>query len=169
MSRNNLQSEFGNAYVRAVAHAAGFFVQESGRMLDHDGVDLTIFRRTDGRTGGVVTSPRLDLQVKSTMGPVTNATFPFDLEVKNYNELRDVTHQVPRILVLVVVPPSQSEWLSATEEQLLLRYCAYWKSLREAQETANAKTQRIWIDRSNCFHVAQLQTIMVGIGRGELP
>ena len=41
----NLKAEFGLVYVRAVAHAAGFFVQESSRMMDADGIDVTLFSR----------------------------------------------------------------------------------------------------------------------------
>jgi hypothetical protein len=38
VSLNDLKEAFSHAYVRAVAHAAGYFVQEASRHLDADGV-----------------------------------------------------------------------------------------------------------------------------------
>ncbi|MFH0902505.1 MAG: hypothetical protein V2A73_17895 [Pseudomonadota bacterium] len=56
MTLNDLKAEFSHAYVRAVAHAAGFFVQEANRTFDGDGVDLTLLARSPE---GTVRSPRL--------------------------------------------------------------------------------------------------------------
>lgn len=166
MTLNDLKAEFSHAYVRAVAHAAGYFVQETNRAFDGDGVDVTMLRRGNG---GVVRSPRLDLQLKATAAPAIEDPFPYDLDVKNYDELRSEVLQVPRILVVVVLPADASDWVSATEEQLVLRHCGYWKSLRGAAPTANSSTVRIHLERSARFHVSQVQTIMDRIQAGGLP
>ena len=166
MSQNDLKSEFSHAYVRAVAHAAGYFVQEANRAVDSDGVDLTLMERGNG---GVVRSPRLDLQLKATAQLVTDDPFPFDLDIKNYNELRSETFQVPRILVVVVVPTERASWVTATEQELTVRHCGYWLSLRGGAATANAATVRVRIPRSSCFHVADIKAIMTRIQSGGLP
>lgn len=166
MSTNELQAEFSHAYVRAIAHAAGFFVHEANRALDADGVDLTLLAKG---AGGVVRSPRLDVQLKSTAQPVDEDPFPFDLEIKNYDELRSEDLQVPRILVVVVVPPDRAAWVHATEEELTLRRCGYWKSLRGADATENKTRVRVKIPRSACFHVAALQAIMDRVRVGDRP
>ncbi len=62
MSSNDLKAELSHAYVRAVAHAAGYFVQEGNRAFDSDGVDLTVLERGNR---GVVRSPRLDSPILS--------------------------------------------------------------------------------------------------------
>jgi Domain of unknown function (DUF4365) len=80
LTLNDLKAEFSHAYMRAVAHAAGYFLQEANRVFDGEGVDLTLLARA---SGGIVRSPRLDLQLKATAAAVTEAPFPFDLEVKN--------------------------------------------------------------------------------------
>ena len=116
MSQRDLQSEFGVAYVHAVAHAAGFFVQEANRILDGDGVDLTVFQRG---VGGVVRSPRLDLQVKTTGAGAVGDPFPYDLDAKNYGELSSTDWQIPRILVVVLVPADPAEWVGADEDHLV--------------------------------------------------
>jgi hypothetical protein len=166
MSHRDLQSEFGIAYVRAVAHAAGFFTQEANRLVDADGVDLTVFQRG---TGGVVRSPRLDLQVKTTATSPVIDPFPHDLEAKNHQELTSTEWQVPRILVVVVVPPLPPDWVEADEDRLVLRRCGYWLSLRGNAPTTNTSTQRVQIPRAQVFHVAPLRALMAQVQAGGAP
>jgi hypothetical protein len=166
MSLNDLKSEFSHAYVRAVAHAAGFFVQEATRTFDGDGVDVTLLARGNG---GAVRSPRLDLQLKATSTAVSGDTFPFDLDVKNYEELRSDLLQVPRILVVVVVPADVSDWVTATEQELTVRHCGYWKSLRGEPSSSNSTTVRIHMSRTACFHMNEVQSIMSRIEAGGFP
>jgi hypothetical protein len=166
MSLNDLKSEFSHTYVRAVAHAAGYFVQEANRILDGDGVDLMLLSRS---TGGTVRSPRLDIQVKATAEPLTEDPFPFDLDVKNYDELRSDEWQVPRILVVVSVPADADAWVIASQKRLMLRRCGYWKSLRGDAATRNKARVRVRIDRSACFHVDQVRSIMDRLRNGGLP
>jgi hypothetical protein len=163
---NNLKCEFGLAYVRAVASAAGLFTQEAARAFDSDGVDLTIMNRG---SGGVTRSPRLDLQVKSTSIVQVEDQFSFDLPVKNYDELRDSTWQVPRILVVVVVPELIAEWITQSDRELIMRRCGYWRTLIGDPEKDNRGTVRISMQRQQRFDVDQLQSIMARINQGGLP
>ncbi len=163
---NDLKAEFSHAYVRAVAHAAGYFVQEANRTFDGDGVDLTILARG---AGGVVRSPRLDVQLKATEDPVSEDPFLFVLKIKNYDELRSTELQVPRVLVVVVVPQDVGQWVSATERELALRHCGYWVSLRGQPATENSTSVSIRVPRSPCFHVEPLQLIMERVKNGGLP
>jgi len=132
---NDLKAEFSHAYVRAVVHAAGYFVQEANRNMDSEGVDLTLFARG---AGGVVTAIRLDVHLKATAKERGNQdSFPLDLDVKNYNELRTESLQIPRILVVVVVPSETPMWVSASQDELTIRNCGYWMSLRGMPITEN--------------------------------
>ena len=166
MSHRDLQSEFGVAYVRAVVHAAGFFAQEANRLLDGDGVDLTVFLRG---VGGVVRSPRLDLQVKTTGAGAVGDPFPYDLDAKNYGELISTDWQIPRILVVVLVPPDSADWVDASEDRLVLRRCGYWLSLRGQPPTTNTATQRVWVPRAQVFHMDPLRALMARVRAGGSP
>ena len=166
MNLNDLKAEFGCAYVRAVAHAAGYFAQEANRSFDNDGVDLTLLSRS---AGGTVRSPRLDVQVKTTARTITEDPFPYDLSLKNYNELRSEQLQVPRILVVVAVPEDTGSWVVTSEKWLMLRRCGYWKSLRGRAVTKNKACVRVRIDRAACFHVDQVRSMMDRILNGGLP
>lgn len=166
MSLNDLKAAFSHAYVHAVAHAAGYFAQDSNRDMDSDGVDVTLFSRD---VSGVVRSPRLELQLKCTEKPVNEDPFPFDLPVKNYEELSDPRNPLPRLLVVVVVPEDVGQWTTATEDQLVLRRCGYWHSLHGAPATTNAATHRVFLSRTNTFHVPGVQSIMATIRNGGHP
>lgn len=61
------QEAFSRAYVRAVAAAAGFRVQD-GPEPDDDSIDITISARGPGST---LRSPKVDLQLKCRLGPLT--------------------------------------------------------------------------------------------------
>lgn len=83
--------------MKAVAHAAGYFVEPAGRWADEAGIDLTILSLTES---GLRKSPRLDVQVKTTIDPLEGDPFPYDLAANNYNQLCDTSpHNLPSILV----------------------------------------------------------------------
>ena len=166
MTLNGLKAAFSIAYVRAVAHTAGFFAQEVNRDRDNDGVDLEIFSRD---SHGTIRSPSLHLQLKATADRLVGDPFPRDLDVKNYDELRSTNLQVPRILVVVQVPKDQAKWSKCKPSQLVLRHCGYWMSLRGEAATSNSATIRISIPRSNLLDVAAIGSIMSRIRTGGHP
>jgi len=159
----DLQAQFSLAYVQAVASVAGYFVQISERGFDKDGIDATLMRR--GKLG-VTASPRLDLQVKSHHGRATGDPWPYDLDVKAYDDLRKEGYQVPRILVVVLVPDGPGKWLSHSEDELVLRRCGYWLDLHGAAATTNTSKIRVQIPRSQVFDVGALDALMARIRRG---
>lgn len=165
MDINEQKQQFSFAYVRAVASAAGLAVSRPD--VDDDSVDLTIGRKGGGRT---IRSPKLDVQVKCTGGnAVLNGELSFDLEIKNYDELRYEDYPYPRLLIVVTVPPTVTDWLHQTEDELCLRKCGYWLSLRSFEAVANSATKRIHIPRTQQFTVEQLKAIMTRIAEGGLP
>jgi hypothetical protein len=89
------------------------------------------------------------------------------LKRKNYDDLRLVDPIVPRILVVVLVPMSESEWLRQTEHELSLRRCAYWTSLRGMEATTNRGKITIRLPRANVFSVEGLQELMRRAARRE--
>lgn len=159
------KEEFSRAYVQAVAACAGF--ASSRPSVDDDSVDLTLYQ-TGG--GGTIRSPRVELQLKCTASQTpAEETFTHSLSLKNYDDLRSIDLLVPRILVVVLVPDTLDDWLGHSEEELALRRCGYWVSLRGLAPSENETGQSVEIHRSRQFTVESLQAIMERIGRGDLP
>lgn len=164
--RADLQSQFSLAYVQAVASVTGFFVQTGDRGFDKDGIDMTVLQRG---TQGLMTSTRLDLQIKSCTGEVSGDPWPYDLDVKSYRDLIPTDYQVPRVLVVVRMPGDVADWLSHSEDQLVLRRCGYWLSLRGAAPTSNTSMARVHLSRGKLFDAAGLRSLMSRVAEGAAP
>jgi hypothetical protein len=132
-------------------------------------VDLTLHSiRRQGRRLSEA-GYKLDVQAKST-GPknLTSQELDFDLPISNYNDLRDTTVGDYRILVVLVLPEKEADWITQTETELLLRRAAYWISLYGAPSSKNQRTIRISIPRSNLFTPIALQGIMEKVRNGDI-
>src|SRR5262245_19261905 len=117
MDPDKQKEEFSHAFVYAITACAGFAWSKPS--VDDDSIDLTLHQRGGG---GTVRSPKLDLQLKcKAMATPNEDEFSFSIKLKNYDELRDSTVLVPRILIVVLVPDDTSEWLRESEAELALR------------------------------------------------
>ncbi len=149
------------AYVRALAAGAGF--STSVPEQDRDSVDLRVMASGPQR-------PALDLQLKATtnLGKSESGQFSFSLSIKNYNDLRIET-QTPRLLVVIELPQDQSQWLTVTPEELVLRRRAYWMSLQRGyEEVIGQETKTVYIPEGNLFDVATLQSLMERSRKGDI-
>lgn len=165
--RTHRQESLSRAYIQAIASRCG--LNCSFRDFDY-GVDVTVhlIQRRDNRY--VETGFNLDIQAKSSYrAMVTDTDVLYDMEVKTYDDLRDSQVGTPRILVLLVQPEIETDWTKMTEEELMLRRCAYWLSIKGKDATTNTNTVRVSIPRSNRFSVEALQGLMERLRRGEDP
>lgn len=163
---NTQKEEFSYAYINAVASAAGYSFQIAPRPLDQVGVDVTI---TGLVSPGSRRRTRLDLQVKCTSRDLTDNDFiRYPLEMKNYEELRNNNpDDDPLILVIVLVPENVNDWLHQAEDELCLKHCAYWLSLRRQPQSKNQTTVTVYVPRQNIFNVDTLRHLMQRIAMGE--
>ena len=70
---------------------------------------------------------------------------------------------------MVTVPEDLNDWLNHSEQELAIRKCGYWLSLRGEPATTNTTSVTVRMPRSNQFTVAELQGIMQRIGIGQNP
>lgn len=161
MARTAQQEGFGDAYLLAVAGAAG--CATSLRRPDDDSIDWTLSCRLALR-------PKLDIQMKTTTAiDFDGELIRYPLKVKNYNDLIMTDILVPRILVLIFLPARVEEWLSLSSTELTIRRCGYWTSLRGQPTSDNEFTVTVPIPRSNMFTVQALCGMMVQINEGGAP
>jgi hypothetical protein len=140
------------AYAAAVAAGAGYTTSPPSD-FDRDSIDVTF------EAGGHM-RPRISAQLKSTTNlKLDNEVFTYILKKKNYDDLRIET-QVPRILVVLRLPKSESEWLNISAEELVIRRAAYWVSLRDKPEVPNEDSVTVYIPMENMFDIACLRDLM---------
>ncbi len=158
MDLNTRKERFSLAYVNAVASRAGYQMVEPP--VDRDSVDGVLM-------GDAGRRPRVEFQAKATSRDLTrDDRVSFPLPIKNYDDLRaDV--QTPRILIVILMPDDETEWLSQTDEQLCLRYCGYWLSLANQPAVVNNDNVTVHIPLANIFSSSQLANLMDKAERGE--
>ncbi|GAA0961170.1 DUF4365 domain-containing protein [Actinocorallia libanotica] len=124
LDRLNHQGKFAEDYVRALGSAAGLLVYKND--LDQDGVDLGF--RYPGR-GGYVSSPAIEVQVKSWSAPVSKgAELHFrGLNEVQYNKLVEGPFLVPRYLFVVVVPTDSDQYARVETDGLILSRLCYYR------------------------------------------
>jgi hypothetical protein len=165
MDRNAHKEEFSYAYIHAVAAAAGYSCANATRLLDMEGIDVTI---TAIGVQGTRRCPRIDLQVKCTSRTdiVHDDCIKYPLEVPAYEKLRFDDPTIPYFLVVVLVPNDLDNWLIHSEDELLLRHCGYWRSLAGEPETRNTKNITVQVPRANLFTPDALKGFMRSLGTG---
>lgn len=165
MDISQCKKKFSGAYLQAVASVAGFGTSQPDP--DDDSVDWTLYRR-GGK--GTKSSPRLELQIKCTSRDlIHDNSIHFPLDIKNYNDLRTENLTVPRILVVVTVPERMEDWVEQSDDNMLIRHCGYWASLRGLPATENTHTVTVVIPMSQQFTVQSLKEIMQRIANEEYP
>ena len=158
MAPDNWQEAFGDGFIQAVAGAAG--CGTGVRRPDDDSIDWTLYSR-------LPTRPKIDLQVKTWTGDDgKNSYLSYPLKVKNYRDLILSNVSDPRILVVVTVPKSRSDWISCTPNEFALHKAAYWVSLLGAKATSNTTAVTVKIPRQNLFTADKLQELMLQADAG---
>ena len=157
LSQADREEGMSRAYVYAVASFVGYTISEEN--FDRDGVDLRIH-------AGGLGSPSIGLQLKATVnlrGPMRDGDYRYDVPIENYEKLIG-TYQVPRYLVVLALPRDDSQWLSASAQELVLRRCAYWVSLEDEGERENQRTVTVSVQPSHRFDANALQ-YLIGLSR----
>ncbi|MFO0825798.1 MAG: DUF4365 domain-containing protein [Gemmataceae bacterium] len=167
MTDEHRMEQLARAYVHAVAAGCGC---TCARPDPDYGVDLSLRQVALLGNEFKPIGPTLDVQLKSTRTATIEVDHVvYDLERRAYDLLRQATRMTPHYLVLVVLPANFSEWIGHSEQQLELRGCAYWMTLRREPPVPNKSTVRIRIriPRANQFTPANLERIMDAIRRQE--
>ena len=152
LTTNDQKERLSMAYAHAVAARAGYTTAVYD--LDRNGIDLRI------QAGGAM-RPALELQLKATINlrQADAESFSFDLPVRNYKLLRKPT-QTPQLLVVLDLPRDEQQWLTITDDELVIRHRAYWLNLRGREKTDNRESVTVAIPQANLFDVAGLQDLM---------
>ena len=164
MTPEQQMEQFSRAYVSAVAAAAR--VNVFNYAVDADSIDIGFAVRS---VAGQPQSPRLEAQLKccslSLKQNKSKTARRYSLKAKNHSELVG-NHYVPRILIVVLVPPLPTDWLSQSTDELVLRKCGYWTSLRSQPERDNDSSVNIDLPLDQIFTPNALVSLLAG-GTGK--
>jgi hypothetical protein len=91
----------------------------------------------------------------------------FSLKRKNYDDLRLDDLIVPRLLVVLLVPTRDDDWLQHSETEMTIRHCAYWACLRGMEAKKNTTKINVRFPKSNMFSVEALRNLMRRVSHKE--
>ena len=160
LTRNQIESEISLAYLHAVAASVGFAVDIPH--VDSDSVDAIVVAKGKIDDTSVAISPRIEVQLKATTHATINAIgdISYSLPIKNYDDLRSDT-MVPRLLVLLMLPLQQTEWLIHHPDKLILQKCSYFLNLKGMPASLNMSNQTVYIPSANMLTPKALKHLMI--------
>jgi Domain of unknown function (DUF4365) len=144
----DIQEQLSLAVLHATCARAGFGFTTSGRIQDNWGWDAHADVKERLHPESVLTDFRLRFQLKATRKVLTysHERYSFPLEVRHYNNFRAVAgHDSPIYLVVFQMPHDETEWVTCNPEQLVLRRCLRWVSLRNAPVLENADQENVTV------------------------
>ncbi|MFI6939961.1 DUF4365 domain-containing protein [Streptomyces sp. NPDC050418] len=153
-------------YLHAVAAAAGCSLSQP---FPDNGIDWHVSHSAPGHA--VDDEVTIKVQLKATYQIAPNppgAAFSFTLDNEHLAKLARTPVSVHKILVVMLVPRAQEDWLRASHDRLDLRHCCYWVNLAghritgRRRTTVRIPTARIFDDRALC-------EIMTRVGTGGRP
>jgi hypothetical protein len=161
------QEELSRAYLQAVAAKCGFALGTWSQ--DQRCIDATI--GAAGLLGtGSIADPKLDVQLKCTANRELVRADHISIQVKRkqYDHLVARSH-VPKILVVLLLPEDEQDWVVHSEEQLALRRCAYYARARDFPATTTAESPTLRVPLANHFSPDALSAMLLRVSRGEAP
>ena len=172
LSPPNIESELSYAYLHAVASSAGMACSMGNRHEDNNGIDaiVTVWGPFEG--GGYLSEVTIKVQLKATIKEPYDdgeSLSYFLSGVSRYDDLRSQSVASARILVVIFLPEHATQWLLHSSDQLALKRCAYWKSLRCAPPTTNNAGVTIKLPKSQMFSAESLKKLAADLSHPKFP
>lgn len=171
LSPPNIESELSYAYLHAVASTAGISCRDGNRHEDNNGIDAQLTAWLPYVSATTLTEVDIKVQLKATIAEPTDDGLNYEYRLKGasrYNDLRSETIGIARILVVLFLPRDAAEWLTHAPDQLALRRCAYWQSLRGAPEIT-AGSVVVKLPKTQLFSPDQLTQLAGRLSRRDFP
>ena len=156
--RENDQKEvISFAYLSAISALAGYNCQP-GPAPDRNSVDAIVWPGE-----GML---NINVQLKSTASPDWQEDgLHFRLRRKNYDELRTAT--LPAILVVLELPEDEESWFECDSDNLIMRRCAWWLSLKEHPEI-DTQSRVVTLPMEQRLDIDELKRLMGLASQGRL-
>ncbi|MDX3077241.1 DUF4365 domain-containing protein [Streptomyces sp. MI02-7b] len=153
-------------YLHAVAAAAGCSLAQP---FPDNGIDWHISHSSRGHDIDDEVTIKVQLKCTYQVAPrPPGPTFAFTLENEHLVKLARSPVSVHKILVVMLVPRTQEDWLRAGHDRLELRHCCYWTNLAGHAVTGKRKTT-VRIPTARIFDDRALCEIMTRVGAGGRP
>ena len=166
MTDEHIKEAISLRYIELIAAYNGY--NTSVQSNDY-GEDLSIvevgYRIENGHERRSNTGREIKIQLKATtVNSIieTGNIIKYDLEAKNFNDLIERKDSAyPLILIVFILPKDKENWVSISNEELVVKKCAYWYFPENSETTTeNTSTKRIEISKNNLFNTNTLTELI---------
>jgi hypothetical protein len=160
---NEIQENLSFSYLHAITSKAGGICTATARGEDNRGLDARLIFTANG----IYRQVEIGVQLKSTRTCLTivDSKISYAIHADQYKKYtQKSTTQL--LFVLFCLPENPNEWLNLTENELILKKCAYWTGLKNAP-SCTGDSITIHIPQRNLLSAEQLQSIVNRISNGE--
>ncbi len=165
LTTNDKKEELSLVYMSAISAVEGFALECIRR--DRDSIDAVVRSNKKLSPESKILHISMEVQLKSTAVPnIVEDHLKFNLPMKNYNDLR-ASSIAERILVVLVLPEDEKDWVKMSIDELVIKKCAYWYSLKNQPDVTNEENIMIRIPVSNILDNNKLRQILTSISKGE--
>ena len=171
LSPQDIESELSYAYLHAVASKAGMACHVGSRHEDNNGIDAVLTAWLPYVDAATLREVDIKVQLKATIAEPTRVGENYEYRLsgrRRYDDLRSLAVAGPRFLVVLFLPADAAEWLNHTHEQLAIRRCAYWQSLRGAPEIT-ADSTVVTLPLAQGFSPNGLTELAARLSRRDIP
>lgn len=171
LSENDIEAELSYAYLHAVAAKVGIGCRGADRHEDNSGIDAQL-NAWGTWPGAMLREVTIRVQLKATRLPPSDDGKHLSYwltEVKRFDDLRSEALAIPRILVVLFLPSDANTWLGHSEDELALRRCAYWVSLRGAPPASTKSGFNVKLPKKQMFSPQGLTELVERIARHDIP
>ncbi len=166
LNTNIMKEQFSIAFCRALAACAGMNFSKDDYDTGLDGAFKSVSRRPNGEY--YPDGAQIEFQAKSTSTfVIEEEVLIYDLEAKNYRDLILTDIAWPRILIVYLLPSDQEQWMTINDDDIIMRYGAYWYSLRGLEDRDNISTVRVRIPLTNKLTPDELKRLFDLTREGE--
>lgn len=170
ITEEHIKEAISTKYIEILASYLGFDIGSTSK--DY-GTDFSIveigYREEHGHQRKVNTGREIKIQAKSTTERgilIENDIIKYDLESKTYNDLIQRKNlNKPLILFVFILPENRDLWVQSSEDELIIKKCAYWYFPKEDEvATENKETKRIYLQKSNLITLESLRNLFEDFG-----
>jgi hypothetical protein len=172
LSQLDIEAELSYAYLHTVAARAGLVCRVASGFEDKAGIDAALTGWAPFPDGGYLEEVDVKVQLKSTsLVPRDDgrSLSYFLQDTSRYDALRAETAAVPRILMVLFLPGEPEHWVGHSADELVLRKCAYWVSLRGAPATRNTSGITVKLPKTQVVTPGNLLQLMGRLSRRDFP
>lgn len=165
MIETKRKEELSLSYLNAICAYTGIAMER--QFHDEDSVDVLIKKIID-RVDGTRYNAQLSIQLKCTSQTLVedDESISYSLKVKNYNDIRRPS-VVQHLLFVLILPNKECDWVAHSIDELIIRRCMYWVSLKGMGDTQNTETVTVKLPKTQCVSSLALIDLLQRIAEEE--